>query len=225
MSGAGPSPRAAALAAVALALWHPACATLPRSGAVPSGGAAQGYRALFHGRVDSPEGSDRFRMAVSIRPPDRLRLEFFGPVGGPRFVLAAVGARLVALDLAERAYEETEATAAAVERLLGLPVTPDQAISILTGQSPGPLLDPGGGAIILAVEYGNGDVGVGDGYPRRIRIDLPGRRTRLTLEALEGPMNGDAPDQLFTPGIPEGWSAGALAAARPLVPGRPAGPD
>lgn len=224
MIGAGPWRRPAAVTALALALWQPSCATLPRTETARPGSPTIGYRALFRGLAESPDGRDRFKVAVAIRPPDRLRMEFFGPVGGPRFVFAAAAARLVALDLAGRAYEEAGATAAAVERLLGLPVTPAGAIAILIGLSPGALRDPEGGAIILVVDYGDDVPRTGDDYPRQIRIDLPGRRTRVTLEAIEGPMNGDLPDALFTLEIPEGFSAGAPAAARPLQPGRPAGP-
>ena len=102
----------------------------PAVGAVPS---ARGYRALFRGQSEGPEGKGRFRMAVSIAPSDRVRLEFFGPVGGPRLVLAATGDSVVVLRPADRSFERTGATASALERLLGVPVGTAEFVALLQG--------------------------------------------------------------------------------------------
>jgi hypothetical protein len=95
---------------------------------------AQGYRALFRGESQGPGGKGRFRLAVAILPPDRLRLEFFGPVGGPRAIFVASSARTVALLPGERTYGESSSSAAAVDRFLGVPVDVPGLVALLTAR-------------------------------------------------------------------------------------------
>ncbi len=98
-----------------------------------------GYRALFKGTVESRTGRNHFRMAAALLAPDRFRLEFLGPVGGPRLVVAVDGVRALALLPADRAYDSDQAQPEAMDRLLGLPLTPSQVIALLTGR---PMCDP-----------------------------------------------------------------------------------
>ena len=95
---------------------------------------ATGYRALFRGESQGPEGKSRFRLAVAILPPDRLRLEFFGPVGGPRAIFAASSERSVTLLPGERAYGESSSSALTVDRFLGVPVDVPGLVALLTAR-------------------------------------------------------------------------------------------
>lgn len=250
----------AAAGAAALCVAGMACAggrslettaTSPPPGSVPS---ARGYRALLRGQWEGQEGKGRFRMAVSIVPPDRLRLEFFGPMGGPRLVLAAAAESMVVLRPADRSFERSNTTSSALDRLLGMPVGAADFVALLQGTPmcpagtarvdvktrpaatfgrtvawyevtcpPGDFryearcAERGGtllgatvregisGAIILEVEYGDYEKGLGPRWPRQIRVRLPRRGASVTLAAVEGPWSGDIPETIFTPEIPEGF--------------------
>ncbi len=124
------------LLALALLASLQACATTPSGGGARLGTpeAARGYRALFRVGVEGPGGKSHFRMAVALMPPDRLRLEFFGPIGGPRLVVASDGASAIALLPADRAYESGRADPERLDRLLGLPLTPAELVALLTGR-------------------------------------------------------------------------------------------
>src|SRR5439155_23132515 len=119
-----------------LALLVSACAGahLPDAQPRSSPADARGYRALFRGEAEGPGGKGRFRVAVAILPPDRLRLEFFGPVGGPRVIVAASSDETVALLPSARAYERTRSSADAIERILGMPVDVPGLVALLTGR-------------------------------------------------------------------------------------------
>jgi hypothetical protein len=95
---------------------------------------ARGYRALFRGESQGPDGKNRFRLAVAILPPDRLRLEFFGPVGGPRVIFAASSDRSVTLLPGERTYGESSSSASTVDKLLGVPVDVAGLVALLTAR-------------------------------------------------------------------------------------------
>ncbi len=226
-------------------------ATPPSPDSVPS---ARGYRALLRGQWEGRDGKGRFRMAVSIVPPDRLRLEFFGPVGGPRLVLAAAAETMVVLRPGDRSFERSSATPSALDRLLGMPVGAAEFVALLQGT---PMCPPGtarvdvktrpaatfgrtvawyevtcppgdiryearcaerggtllgatvregiSGAIILEVEYGDYEKGLGPRWPRQIRVRLPRRGASVTLAAVEGPWSAEIPETIFTPEIPEGF--------------------
>ena len=113
-----------------------ACATggkAPASGSgTPPG--SPGYQALFRGRSDGPDGSTRFRLAVTLLPPDRLRLEFLGPVGGPRLVIAASRDQAISLRPAERVYERAGSPAQALDGILGVPLDAAGLVSLFMGR-------------------------------------------------------------------------------------------
>ena len=226
-------------------------ATAPVTESVP---VARGYVALFRGQSEGPDGKGRFRLAVSILPPERLRLEFFGPIGGPRLVLAASGDSVVVLRPAERSFERSGTTAPAIEKLLGVPVDTAGFVALLQGRPmcaaeaarvdvqtrpaatfgrtvawyevtcpPGEIRyearceERGGtllgatvregisGVIILEVEYGGYEKGLGPRWPRQVRVRLPRRGATVELDAVEGPWSGDIPEAIFSPVIPEGF--------------------
>ena len=95
---------------------------------------ARGYRALFRGESDGPRGKGRFRLAVAILPPDRARLEFFGPSGGPWLVVTATPDATLALLPTQRVYEQAEPSAETFDRLLGVPLEARGLIALLTGR-------------------------------------------------------------------------------------------
>jgi hypothetical protein len=104
----------------------------PDSGPRPA--PLDGYRALFRGESERPSGKQRFRLAVALRPPDRLRLEVYGPGGSPRLVAASSGASLLALLPAEAAYDRLAANAEEFDRILGIPVDGAGLIALLTAR-------------------------------------------------------------------------------------------
>lgn len=128
-------PGRALLPAWVLALLLPACATtapVPPSAAPRA--TAPGYRALFRAEAEGPGGKQRFRVAVALQPPDRLRLELLGPVGTPRAVLCMAGARALVFLPAERAYDRGEAGPGKPGSILGLPLDAARLIALLTGR-------------------------------------------------------------------------------------------
>lgn len=119
----------------ALCLAGAACAT-GRSPAIDPAArpTSPGYQALFRGQSEGPEGKSRFRLAVTLLPPDRIRMEFFGPVGGPRLVVGASRDSAVALRPSERVYERAASSARALEVLLGVPLDAAGLVSLFTGR-------------------------------------------------------------------------------------------
>ncbi len=101
-------------ALAALALWSCGGAHPPSMNAASPGGAI-GYRALFRGAWQRPEGKSHFRLGVAIQPPEKVRLEFFGPVGGPGLIVALRPEETIALLPSERAYQSTASAADTVE--------------------------------------------------------------------------------------------------------------
>ena len=95
---------------------------------------ARGYRALFRGESEGPKGKGRFRLAVAILPPDRARLEFFGPSGGPWLVVTATPDATLALLPAQHVYEQAGPSAKAIDRFLGVPLEAPALIALLTGR-------------------------------------------------------------------------------------------
>ena len=106
----------------------------PKTAPADLSATAHGYRALFKGESVGPDGKQRFRMAAVLSPPDRLRLEFFGPVGGARLVVAASGGQAVVLSPHERAWDRGPAPAVGMERLIGVPLEPFDLVALLTGR-------------------------------------------------------------------------------------------
>ena len=244
-----------------LALAGPACAT----GGSPAAGSAklpgsQGYQALFRGQSEGPDGKTRFRLAVTLVPPDRLRLEFMGPVGGPRLVIAAGKDRAISLRPGERLYEQSASPAGVLDGILGVPLDAAGLVSLFMGRPmcppeavrvevqtrpaatfgrtlswytvscpPGDVryqarcAERGGallsavvregitGAIILEIEYGDYERGLGPRWPRQIHVRLPRREASVELSAVEGPWARNVPEEVVSTAIPDGF--------RELTPG------
>jgi len=259
------------------AVLFSACAGahLPDTLSSSSQAGAPGYRAVFRGEADGPSGKGRFRVAVAILPPDRIRLEFFGPVGGPRAVIVASARDAIALLPASRAYERTGSSAQAFDRFLGLPVDAAGLVALLTGRPMCPqesarvevmsrpaatfgrtlswfqvscppddvryearCEDRGGallsatvseaitGAIILEADYGDYEKGLGQRWPRQVKLRLLKKEANVQLVAVEGPWASDVPESIFAPEIPEGFESRTIALFPdgPGLPGGDAGP-
>ncbi len=73
-------------------------------------------------------------MAAALLPPNRVRLEFFPPVGGARLIIASDGSTTTALMPVDRVYARQPTTPEIMERLLGLPFAGERLIALLTGQ-------------------------------------------------------------------------------------------
>ncbi len=128
-------PRALALSVLLSLLAGTACVTTSRVAELqPSPDVLPAYRALFRVETDGPRGKSHFKMAAALRPPDRLRLEFFGPVGGARLIVAVDGADALALVPGDKSYEAAPASSETLDRLLGLPLNPAQVVALLTGR-------------------------------------------------------------------------------------------
>ena len=248
------TPAAGAFALLAGGALLAACGVRPVGTEALGPRAASGYRALFRGESHGPGGKSRFRMACALLPPDRVRLEFFGPTGGPRLVIVADGTSATALLPSERAYDRAEATPATLERMLGVPLDAARLSALLTGRPmcrpeaaeqqlrtraalafgrtsawyelscpAGEILyqassrerggiidraavrDGTSGAIILEVEYGDHEEGLGPRWPRRIHLRLPRRQSVVTLTAIEGPKASSVESAIFVALVPEGF--------------------
>jgi hypothetical protein len=136
-AGAGAARQAFLLLAALIALLVAGCAGQPppSTDALETPDSARGYRALFRGRVDGSEGKTRFRMAAALLPPNRIRLEFFPPVGGARLIVASDGSTTTALMPIDRVYARQPTTPEIMEHLLGLPFEGEGLIALLTGQA------------------------------------------------------------------------------------------
>jgi hypothetical protein len=256
---------------MALVATSCAGARLPDPGPPSAQASAPGYRALFRGEAEGRTGKGRFRLAVAILPPDRIRLEFFGPVGGPRAIVAASAGQAIALLPSARAYEKTPSSAEGIDRMLGLPVDVAGLVALLTGRPMCPqesarvevmsrpaatfgrtlswyqvscppddvryearCEDRGGtlltatvseaitGAIILQADYGDYQKGLGQRWPRQVRLRLLKKEATVQLAAVEGPWGSDVPESIFTPDIPEGFESRRIDLF-PDGPGLPGG--
>lgn len=126
--------RLIAVVTLVAASWGCAGVRSPEVGPPMPGPSAHGYKALFRGESEGQGAKGRFRVAVSILPPDRMRLEFLAPGGAPWLVVAATAESTLALLPSERAYEKTASSPKALDRLLGVPLESAEWIALLTGR-------------------------------------------------------------------------------------------
>lgn len=188
-------------------------------------------------------------MAAALRPPDGVRLEFFGPVGGARLILAASGSGVVAIRPSDHDYDTAPSETETFDRLLGLPVDSAGLVSLLVGEpicpphsgetgsrstpAAGTSEDlpcmrgdvrftsepaPGDGGfgratlrramhdeVLASIDYGGPGATAQNRWPSRISVDLPSRRLRIVLVALDGPAPGEVSIDLVSPAIPAGF--------------------
>ncbi len=119
-AGAGRRPRLPALPRDAVALAARRAPLMP-------------FRADIKGRVRSGKEKGRFRAGLGALPPD-FRLDIFHPLSGA--TLMSLGVREGRLHVVWPARGEclsAAATPALMERLLGLPIPPEDLLPLLTG--------------------------------------------------------------------------------------------
>lgn len=122
---------------VAVALTAAGCATakLPPPAVAERAAAAASYSARLRVTVKGPDLRARARVLVGFQRPDSLRVEVPGPVGA-RLVAVTREATLTAVFPGERALYEDSASAAALEALLGVRLTPSEVMDLLVGKAP-----------------------------------------------------------------------------------------
>lgn len=180
-----------------------ACATLPRNppaAVAASARAARTYSAALGVTLRGPELRARTRVLVAFERPDRMRLEIPGPAGA-RFVALAAEARLLAVFPAERAVFRSGASAAEMERLIGVALTPAEMMDALLGVPP-----PG----VRAYE-----ARWGPRLPRRIETTLVDG-ARLRLEVDDPDAGASLPAQAFVEPAHAGYRTVDAAEARRL---------
>jgi hypothetical protein len=167
-------------------------------------------------------------MAAAVRPPDRLRLEFFGPVGGVRLLLSTDGSEAHAVFPRQRLYDHAPATPRALARLTGLRFEPAGLVALLQGQLPCAASDagpaPAGPAdgdrpLRCRLDEAVVELRVGDTpWARSITISLEMLRKSIHLDLVEGPTEADLADDLFSPAVPKGYARGnLLGEGQPLL--------
>ena len=148
-----------------------------------SAAAARSWSGSVRVSVSGPEVRGRSRALLAFRRPDALRIEIPGPAGA-RLVAVVRAGRLVAVLPAERAFLESEATAADLEALLGVALSPEELMDVLVGKAPPGLRD-------YRAEWGKA-------LPRRVDALLAdGTRLKATVDDAEAGL--DLPDAAFDP--------------------------
>jgi len=197
--GAGPATAAAGLLALAAA----GCATAslpPPAPVLAAARAAPTYRASLSVSLKGPDLRGRTRVLLGFRRPDQLRIEIPGPTG-PRLVAVTRDGRLAAVFPGERAVFRGEATAADLEALLGVGLSPEELIDLLVG--------------VPSSRLRSYEARWGPALPREITAVLPDG-TRLKAKA-EDPEAGVAlPDAAFRPPPHAGYREVDAAEARRL---------
>jgi hypothetical protein len=154
--------------------------------------------------VSGPGVRGRSRALLAFRRPDALRIEIPGPAGA-RLVAVVRGGRLSAVLPAERAFLESEATAADLEALLGVALSPEELMDVLVGKAPPGLRD-------YRAEWG-------EALPRRVEALLAdGTRLRATVDDAETGL--DLAEAVFDPPPHTGHRRVDPDEARRLLGGR-----
>jgi hypothetical protein len=86
--------------------------------------------------VQAPKDSGRYELHISVKRPDSIRIEALTPVGDPAAVLVAAAGRFALLDLRGSVYYRGPATPQNLSRLIPVPMTPAELVSVLTGAIP-----------------------------------------------------------------------------------------
>jgi 4-diphosphocytidyl-2-C-methyl-D-erythritol kinase len=197
------------LAAAALAAAGCASASLPPPADVAQrAGTARSYSGRLRVSLRGPEMRGRTAALLGFRRPDGLRIEIPGPTGA-RLVAVAHGEALTAVFPAERAVFRGEATAAGLEDLLGVALSPSEVMDLLVG-TPSPRVR----------DY---RVRWGPSVPRELQATLPdGGRLKVTVESAT---RGSRPARrglrgAGVRGLPRGRSRRGAAAVGRAMSGR-----
>lgn len=198
------SRRAAALtllAAATLALAGCATAGLPPPAAVTQrAAAARSYSARLRVSLRGPELRGRTAVLLGFRRPRALRIEIPGPAGA-RLLAVARDDDLVAVFPGERAVFRGQATAAGLEDLLGIALSPAEVMDLLLG--------------IASPRVREYRARWGAELPRELQATLPdGGRLKATVESAT--LDAELPEAAFAEPPSEGYRAIDAAEARRL---------
>ena len=194
----------AALAATAPYVFFLAgCATAglpPPQAVVQRAASAVSYSGRLRVTLQGPELRGRTAVLVGFRRPGALRIEIPGPAGA-RLLAVAQGEALTAVFPGERAVFRGPATAAGLESLLGIALSPPEVMDLLLG-TPSPSVR----------DY---RVRWGPAAPRELRATLPdGGRLKVTVETAT--LDPGLPEAAFAEPAHEGYRAIDAAEARRL---------
>ena len=183
-----------------------ACATarLPPPGVAERAAAATSWSGSARVSVKGSEMRGRSRVLMAFRRPDALRIEIPGPAGA-RLVAVVRGGRLTAVLPAERAVLESAATAADLEALLGVALSPAELMDVLAGKAPPGLRD-------YRARWG-------ETLPRRVEA-LLADGTRLVVNVDDAEAEVTLPEAAFDPPPHPGYRSIDAAEARRLLGGR-----
>jgi hypothetical protein len=152
-------------------------------------------------------------VAAAVRPPDHLRLEILGPLGGPRLVIATDGREAIAIDPTGRRYDRAAATAESLARITGLPLDAAGLVAALQGRvtcAPGATpADATPGRARETCRLGDASYlseGSVMSWPAAITIGLPRLPGTIRLVLVEGPAAATLADDLFLPSPPPGFA-------------------
>ena len=191
----------AAAAAYLFSLTGCASAKLPPPQAVVQRAAsAVSYSGRLRVTLRGPALRGRTAVLLGFRRPGALRIEIPGPTGA-RLVAVAQADALTAVFPGERAVYRGPATAAGLEELLGIALSPSEVMDLLVG-TPSPSVR----------DY---RVRWGPVLPRELQATLPdGGRLKVTVETATP--DADLPEAAFVEPAHEGYRAIDAAEARRL---------
>jgi outer membrane lipoprotein-sorting protein len=189
------------LALAALTLTGCASAGLPPpADVVQRAAAGRSYSGRLRVTLKGPELRGRTVALLGFRRPGALRIEIPGPTGA-RLVAVARDETLTAVFPGERAVFRGEATAAGLEDLLGVALSPTEVMDLLVG-TPSPRVR----------EY---RARWGPSLPRELQATLPdGGRLKVTVESAT--LDADLPEAAFAEPPHEGFRPVDAAEARRL---------
>ena len=191
----------AILAATTISLAGCATAGLPPPQAVVQRAAsAVSYSGRLRVTLQGPELRGRTAVLLGFRRPRDLRIEIPGPAGA-RLVAVARGEALTAVFPGERAVFRGPATAAGLEELLGIALSPSEVMDVLLG-TPSPSVRD------YRARWGSA-------LPRELRATLTdGGKLKVTVETAT--LDADLPEAAFAEPAHEGYRAIDAAEARRL---------
>lgn len=162
------------------------------------------YSSQLKVSLSGPQGRGRLRVLLAFRRPDALRIEVPGPAGA-RLIAVARGPDLVAVFPADRAAFLGQTSAADMDALLGVSLTPAEVMDLLVGIPPPRLR-------ASRVRWGTT-------LPREVKATLPdGARLTVVVEDASGDVT--IPEGAFEAPPREGYRVVDADEARELLSGR-----
>ena len=176
----------------------------PSPEVVARAAAARSYSGQLKVSLSGPQGRGRLRVLLAFRRPDGLRIEVPGPAGA-RLIAVARGDELTAVFPADRAAFVGRTTAADMDALLGVALTPAEVMDLLVGAASPRLREH--------------RVRWGPVLPREVRGTLEdGARLRVVVE--DASLDVSLPEAAFAAPPREGYRLVEADEARDLLAGR-----